>query len=185
MSLSIQIAENAVVSSKTNIALIGFMGAGKSTVGKALAQKLRMEFVETDRLIVEKTGKTIPQIFQNDGETFFRSAEIEVIREIFERDRLIIACGGGVVLNAININRLRERSVIVYLYASMEEIIKRIRNDSSQRPLIDETNTENGVRSLMRFRAPLYRRSADITINVTNKSVEQIVDSIIDRLIIK
>ena len=97
---------------KTSIALIGFMGTGKTAVGKALAAKLGREFVELDSLIEQKAGKTIPEIFQQDGEIGFRELEIEVAKEVAVKKKAVIACGGGIVLNKINIDRLRKEGII-------------------------------------------------------------------------
>ena len=118
---------------KTNIALIGFMGVGKTAVGKALAEKLGRSFVELDLLIEQKVGKSIPDIFQQDGETAFRELEIEVTNEVSKDKNLVIACGGGIVLNKINIDRLRENARMVYLTASPGVILKRVANEEGQR----------------------------------------------------
>ena len=91
---------------KTSIALIGFMGAGKTAVGKALSEKLGKEFIELDPLIIEKAGKPIPRIFTEDGEIAFRELEIEVTKEVSGKKNAVIACGGGVPLNKINIERI-------------------------------------------------------------------------------
>ncbi len=114
---------------KTNIALIGFMGTGKTVVGKVLAKKLNRKFVELDSLIEHKTGKSIPDIFQQDGEVAFRELEIEVTKEVSRDRNLVIACGGGLVLNKINIDRLKNGSVIVCLTASPRVILKRTSGD--------------------------------------------------------
>lgn len=170
---------------KTNVALIGFMGAGKTTIGKILARKLNLGLIETDFLVAERAGQSIPQIFETCGEIVFREMEIEVIKEISKKDNLVIACGGGVVLNTINIDRLHQRAAIVYLYTSVEAIIKRIRKDKNFRPLISDKHSDEDIKSMMKFRAPFYRRFADITINTTNRSAEQIAEKIIDRLMAK
>ena len=113
---------------KSNIALIGFMGAGKTAVGRTLAEKLGKRFVELDSLIEQKAGKSVAEIFQQDGEISFRELEIEVTKEVSRERNLVIACGGGIVLNKINIDRLREESIIVYLVASPEVILRRAVN---------------------------------------------------------
>ena len=102
---------------KSSIALIGFMGTGKTAVGRALAKKLNREFVELDSLIEQRAGKSIPDIFQQDGEIAFRELEIEVTKEVSRAKNLVIGCGGGIVLNKINIDRLRKEARIVYLTA--------------------------------------------------------------------
>jgi shikimate kinase len=168
--------------SKPNIVLIGFMGAGKTSIGKILARKLNLELLETDELIQEKAGMSISQIFETAGEITFRELEIEAVKEISQKEHFVIASGGGVVLNSINIERLRQRAIIVYLYASEGEIVNRIKQDKNPRPLISEKNAETYVKELMKLRGPLYRHSADLIINTSNKDVELIAKNIISRL---
>jgi len=121
---------------KTSVALIGFMGTGKTTVGKALAEKLNRQFIELDELIEKKAGKPISDIFKQEGEIAFRELEIEVTRDIANNKNVIIACGGGLVLNKINIDRLRKECIIVYLTASFGTILKRTSDDAGKRPLL-------------------------------------------------
>ncbi len=114
---------------KTNIALIGFMGTGKTAVGRVLAKKLGRKFLELDSLIEQKAGKSIPEIFQQDGEIAFRELEIEVTKKVAGQQNAVIACGGGVVLNQINIDRLRAEGRVVYLTASPRAILKRVASE--------------------------------------------------------
>jgi len=167
---------------KTNVALIGFMGTGKTAVGEALAKKLNRKFVELDLLIERKAGKSIPEIFQQDGEVAFRGLEIEATKEIAREKYLVIACGGGIVLNKINIDRLREESVIVYLTASPRIILKRVSNEEGQRPLLEVDNPTQTIQQLLRFRKPFYERAADITINTSKLDTDSVVEQIINRL---
>ena len=164
---------------KSNIALIGFMGAGKTAVGKALAEKLNKKFVEMDSLIEQKAGKSIPEIFQHDGETAFRELEIEVAKEVSGGENLVIACGGGVVLNKINIDRLKEESIIVYLTVSPRAVLKRISNDAEVRPLLKVENPSSTIKELLRFRKPFYERAADIKVNTSNLDINSVVEQII------
>jgi shikimate kinase len=183
MSLSLDTkAKKAEVTHKTNVALIGFMGSGKTTVGKLLAQKLGLGLLETDQLIQEKAGSSIQQIFETAGELGFRDLEIRVVKEISRKEHFVIACGGGVVLNSVNCERLRQKAVIVYLYASEEDIVDRIKKDNNIRPLICGKNVGAEIRSLMKFRGPLYRRSADLTVNTSGKDAELVAKNIIYRL---
>ncbi|UCC90834.1 MAG: shikimate kinase [Dehalococcoidia bacterium] len=167
---------------KTNIALIGFMGTGKTAVGKALAERLDKKFIELDSLIERKAGKTIPEIFNQDGEIAFRELEIEVTKEVAEKKNAVIACGGGVVLNKINIDRLRKESLIVYLTASPKIILKRTSNDTEERPLLKVANPTLTIQELLRFRKPFYERAADIKIDTSKLDVEAIVEQIINKL---
>jgi len=167
---------------KTNVALIGFMGMGKTAVGQALAEKLNKEFVELDSLIEHKAGKSIPEIFQQDGEIAFRELEIEVTKEVTKGKNLIIACGGGVVLNKINIDRLRNESIIVYLTASPRIILKRILNDGEERPLLKTPNKAFEIQELLKFRKPFYERAADIKIDTSKLDIDSVVEQIISKL---
>jgi len=167
---------------KSNIALIGFMGAGKTAVGRALAEKLGKKFIEMDSLIEQKAGKSIPEIFQQDGEIAFREIEIEVVKEVSRGKNLVIACGGGVVLNKINIDRLREESIIVYLTASPRAVLKRISNDAEVRPLLKVDNPSSTIRELLRFRKPFYERAADIKVATSNLDINSVVEQIVTGL---
>jgi len=167
---------------KTNVALIGFMGVGKTAVGEALTKKLNKEFVELDSLIERKAGKSIPEIFQQDGEIAFRELEIEVTKEISKGKNLIIACGGGIVLNKINIDRLRNESIIVYLTASPRVILKRVLNNGEERPLLKTPDKALEIQELLRFRKPFYERAADIKINTSKLDIDSVVGQIISKL---
>ncbi len=167
---------------KTNIALIGFMGAGKTAVGQLLAKRLDKEFVELDSLIEQQVGKSIPEIFQQDGEIAFRELEIGVTREIAKMKNAVIACGGGLVLNKINIDRLRESSRIVYLTASPRVILKRVSAEEGQRPLLEVASPTLTVRELLKFRKPFYERAADITIDTSKLDINSVAEQIIEKL---
>ena len=166
---------------KTSIALIGFMGTGKTVVGKALADKLGIEFVELDYLIEEKAGKSIPEIFRQDDEVVFRELEIEVTKDVADSKNQVIACGGGIVLNKINIDRLKKESGIVYLTASPEVILKRISDDDS-RPLLKVTDPAQTIQELLRFRKPFYEQAADIKIDTSKLDVNSVVEQIINKV---
>jgi len=167
---------------KTNIALIGFMGVGKTAVGKALAKKLGKKFIELDSLIEQKAGKSIPEIFKQDGEIAFRELEIEVTKDVARGKNQVIACGGGVVLNKINTDRLRNESIIFYLEASPRVILKRVSSGGAERPLLEASNQALTVRGLLKFRKPFYERAADIKINTSKLGVGSVVEQIIDKL---
>jgi len=167
---------------KSNIALIGFMGTGKTVVGGVLAEKLGRSFVELDSLIEQRVGKSIPDIFQKDGEIAFRELEIEVTKEVSKDNNLVIACGGGIVLNKINIDRLRENARMVYLTASPEAILKRVSSEEGQRPLLEVDNPTLTIRELLGFRKPFYERAADITINTSKLDINSVAEQIINKL---
>ncbi len=164
---------------KSNIALIGFMGTGKTAVGKLLAEKLDKDFIELDALIEEKAEKTIPEIFEQDGEIAFREREIEATREVAEKENAVIACGGGIVLNQINVDRLKKQSVIVYLTASPEVILKRTSSDKDERPLLVAEDKAAKVDALLKLRKPFYERAADITVDTSELEVTGVVEQIL------
>jgi len=167
---------------KNSIALIGFMGTGKTVVGKVLAERLGKEFLEMDALIEQKAGKTIPEIFQREGEEAFRQLEIEAAKQVSQRKNVVIACGGGVVLNKINIDRLKKESLLVYLKASPEVILRRTSSDTSERPLLKTANKASTVNELLRFRKPFYERAADITIDTSKLGIDSVVAQIISKV---
>jgi shikimate kinase len=167
---------------KSSVALIGFMGTGKTAVGKLLAQGLGKEFIEMDTLIEKKTGKSIPEIFRQDGEMAFRELEIEVTKDIAERKNAVIACGGGIVLNAINVERLRRESVIVCLTASPSAILKRTAADKTGRPLLVVADRLRQIKELLKFRRPFYERAADIMLNTSRLKPEAVAGMIIEKV---
>lgn len=167
---------------KTGIALIGFMGTGKTVVGKILAEELSKEFVELDWLIERKAGKTIADIFRQDGEIQFREAEIETVKEVSRKKNMVIACGGGIVLNKINTDRLRNECIIVYLTASPQIILRRTLGDNNERPLLLDTEQLPRIRELSRYRKPFYERAADIKVNTSRMKVGSVVREIIGKL---
>lgn len=167
---------------KTNIALIGFMGVGKTAVGRALAKKLNKRFVELDSLIEQKAGRSIPDIFQQDGEIAFRELEIEVTKEVATGKNLVIACGGGIVLNKINIDRLRQEAIIVHLTASPQVILKRTSGDGIRRPLLEVADPALTVRELLKFRRPCYERASDIKIDTSKLDINTVVEPIISKI---
>jgi shikimate kinase len=167
---------------KTNIALIGYMGTGKTAVGQLLAEKLGMNFIELDWIIEQEAGKPIPDIFREEGETGFREREIETTKKVANEKNSVIACGGGIVLNKINIDRLKERARIVYLTASPRTILKRVSGQAGQRPLLEVEDQLITINKMLRFRRPFYERAAEITINTSILSVEAVADQIIDKL---
>jgi shikimate kinase len=165
---------------KSSIALIGFMGVGKTAVGKVLAKRLNKEFVEVDYLIEQKAGKPISEIFEQDGEVAFRELEIEIAKEVSQNKNQVIACGGGIVLNKINIDRLRKDSVIVYLTASPSVILKRVSN-GGERPVLKINNLPT-IQGLLRFRKPFYERAADFKVNTSRANINSVVGQIIDKV---
>lgn len=167
---------------KSNIALIGFMGTGKSAVGLELSKQLRTELVEVDDLIAERAGKSIPEIFSEDGEAAFRKLEMEAVAEVSLRNGVVISCGGGAVLEPQNVTRLRRNSVVVFLTAPLEEILHRAARDGRSRPLLNIPDREARVRELLTFRHPLYIRAADYIVDTSGLDAEEVAEAIINCL---
>jgi shikimate kinase len=154
---------------KKNLVLIGFMGTGKTTVGKAIARELRYRFVDTDRRIEEKTGRTIPEIFAQEGETRFREIESEVVQEVSELPGLVIATGGGVVVRPENMERLRASGFVVCLKASAQVIRKRV-SRGPIRPLLSGDDPDRRLADLLKKREPEYEK-ADLVVDTSSLSV--------------
>ena len=164
-----------------NISLIGPMGAGKSSIGKRLAKQLKQAFLDSDRIIEEKTGVAISTIFELEGEQGFRNRETKVISELLENEGAIIATGGGIVLAEENRHLLAQQSIIVYLKASVDTQINRTKHDK-KRPLLQTDDRYNTLVALAKERNPLYESLADITIDTNKQSIPKSVEQIIKLL---
>jgi len=165
-----------------NIALIGFMGSGKTTVGRLLAVRLGMKFIDLDDVIKDKLGMEITEIFSNYGEKYFRDVESQVVKEVFTGvDNSVIACGGGVVLKDDNVRIINQNSVVVYLRISPYEAYSRLLS-CRDRPLLNVSNRLEVINQLMRVREPLYLRTAHIVVDVDGRTPEDIVEEIIRTL---
>jgi shikimate kinase len=167
---------------KSNIVLTGFMGTGKTAVGQALAKRLNRQLIEVDSKIEQMAGKSISDIFKDSGEIYFRELEIGAIKQAAAGKKQVIACGGGVVLNTINIDRLRETGVIINLVASAQIILQRTAGNAGSRPLLDVQQPAERIRELLKFRKPFYDKAADLIINTSKLNIDTVADKIIDRL---
>jgi shikimate kinase len=165
-----------------NIVLIGFMGSGKSTVGKLLAQQLEMEYVDMDHYIQEKLGMTVEQIFEEYGEEFFRQHEKEATKELGLLNHTIIVCGGGVVLNPENITNLKRNGKTILLDTEAEEIYNRIKDDKS-RPLLKDKMSIAYIDKLLHQRKSLYADAADIVVDTHDKNIDNICKEIVGMLL--
>lgn len=168
---------------KNNIVLIGPSGVGKTTVGSYLSKKLSLEFVDTDTLITNIEGRSIENIFKEKGESYFRQVEKKVIKNLSNKEGIVIATGGGIVLNPINIELLRNNGKLFLLYGSIEWITKNIKGSRNNRPLIKKySSVKEGVSQLLKSRKDIYFKSSDYIIYVDNKSIEEIGNEIIHLL---
>ena len=160
-----------------NVVLFGFMGAGKTVVGKEVARKLCMEFVDMDDIIEEKEGCSISEIFAEKGEKHFREVESEAARSLSRREGLVIATGGGVVLDRKNVDALQLSGAGICLTASPEVIYERVKNES-HRPLLLTDNPLKRIRSLLRYRAPFYAK-VKYRIDTSDLPAESVVENIL------
>jgi shikimate kinase/3-dehydroquinate synthase len=165
-----------------NIILIGMMGAGKTTIGRALASHLDKEFVDSDHEIQKRTGVKIPVIFEIEGEAGFRKRESEVLAELTERKNIILATGGGAVLNPENREILRRSGIVVYLRASVGDLYRRTQHDKN-RPLLQTQNLYARLSELYTQRDTLYRETAHVVIDSGKQGVRFLVDKLINKLL--
>lgn len=161
-----------------NLALFGFMGVGKSEVGRILAERLGLDFTDLDDAIAERAGKTIAAIFEEDGEEAFREYERREAREVSARDGQVIACGGGTVLNEESLRNLRRSSVMILLTADPETILDRVAEDGS-RPLLHVVDRRSRIRDLLAARRSRYLRAADLVVDTSRRTPEQVAEEII------
>lgn len=167
---------------KKNVFLIGPMGAGKSTIGKQLAQQLKMDFYDSDREIETRAGVDIDWIFDIEGEDGFRNRERGVIEELTKLQPIVLATGGGAIVDAENRKFLGGRGVVIYLDTSLEQQLERTRRDR-RRPLISRADDpEEAIRNLHEERSPLYDELADYKISTDQGSVRQVAKQIVDML---
>ncbi len=164
-----------------NISLIGFMGAGKTTLGKILAKKLGFLFIDLDRIIELDQEKEIRDIFKIYGEDYFREIETKVIKKVYKNKNCIFACGGGVIKRKENMDIIKKNSVIIYLGISPENAFNRLR-DVKDRPLIEVENREEFIKKMVKERDVLYRKYAHIVINNDKSNPDRVSDEILTLL---
>ena len=171
----------SIAMAQGNIFLVGMMGAGKTTLGRALAHRLQLEFVDTDRVLVERTGVPVATIFEFEGEEGFRRRECAVISELAARDGLVVATGGGAVLSEDNRRVMRDHGTVVYLRARLESLWQRTRRDSS-RPLLATPDPRATLADLLDHRDPLYRDAAHIVVDTGAQSAASVVGKVLAAL---
>jgi len=163
---------------KQSIFLIGPMGVGKTTIGRFLATQLDRPFFDTDRVVEERTGADIPWIFDVEGESGFRRREEAVCAELCQKSSLVVATGGGIVVNEANRRRIRRDGFVVYLSAEVDRLVERTAKDT-RRPLLQTENPAAVIERLLQDRDPLYREVADVVIDTACNSPKSIANEII------
>ena len=159
------------------ITLTGFMGSGKTTVGRVLADALGCPFMDLDDLIVKKAGKTIPEIFAQDGEPAFRQLEARLLRQTVEKyteNTVVLALGGGAVTTSASATLLHEKTVCIYLRATLETLLQRLSGETASRPLADDAMAER-----LAAREPLYEETAHVIIDTDGLAPDEVADEII------
>ncbi len=160
-----------------NIALCGFMGTGKSSVGRLVAEQLRYAFLDTDTVIEARAGKTISQIFEEEGEPAFREWERRIVKELSLRDRTIISTGGGLVIDPENLASLKEHALVVCLWATPESIWSRVKNQN-HRPLLKEADPLESIRRLLKERGPFYKQ-ANVLLSTDLRSPREVAQQVL------
>jgi len=169
------------MASTNNIFLVGLMGAGKTTIGRQLAQSLGKQFLDSDHEIEARTGVNIPLIFELEGESGFREREAAVIDELTGRENVVLATGGGAVLREQNRRHLKQRGTVVYLQANVEQLLERTRKDKN-RPLLQTADPAARLTALLQEREPLYLELADLVVNTGQGSIRNVVEAILEKL---
>jgi shikimate kinase len=164
-----------------NVFLVGLMGAGKTTVGRIIARRLKLRFYDSDHEIERRCGVKIPLIFEIEGEPGFRAREQQAIAELTALQGIVLATGGGAVLDEENRRRLSAGGTVVYLQARPEDLFERVRQDRN-RPLLAGTDALARLRELHVQRDPLYRAVADLVIETGTQSVQALARELVDRL---
>jgi len=165
---------------KSNIIITGFMGTGKSVVAKELARKLKMEFIDMDRIIEERQKTSIADIFAGHGENYFREQENKLVKELSQKENTVIATGGGTLLSSDNARMLGQRGQIICLYADSQTIYNRV-NKKNNRPLLKRENVLSEINRLLEERKEAYNNFT-IKIFTTNLNVKEVADKIITLL---
>ncbi len=158
-----------------NIILIGYMGSGKSTIGEKLAKSLGVEFLDTDVLIEAQEGMTISELFAQKGEAYFRQKETETIEGLKkESKQMVLATGGGLPIKEENQRLLKELGIVVYLKASVDTLIERLKEDTT-RPLLREGDLRKKIETMLEIRNPIYEKVADVVLETDTKSIEETI----------
>ena len=160
----------------SNLALIGFMGTGKSSVGRMVADHLHFTYLDTDDVLVSRAGKSITEIFTQEGEAAFRKKESALVLELAARTRTVISTGGGLPVNPENLASLKTHALVVCLWASPEKIWERVRGQN-HRPLLNAPDALTKLRALLAAREPFYRQ-ADVLVNTEMRSIREVANQV-------
>ncbi|MBN2220876.1 MAG: shikimate kinase [Vallitaleaceae bacterium] len=164
-----------------NLLLIGFMGTGKTTVSKRLSELLEMKEVDTDQRIVNKEKSSIPEIFEKQGEAYFRDLETTTLMELEKEKGFIVSCGGGIVLREENLASMRKQGKIILLTATPQTILERVK-ENNNRPLLQGNMNVEFIESLLNKRKERYFEAADLIIETDSSSIDEICQEIISKL---
>jgi shikimate kinase len=164
-----------------NLILVGMMGSGKTTMGRALAKHLGKAFVDSDEEIIKRTGVTVPHIFDVEGEAGFRLRETATIRDLVGRDNMVLATGGGAVLEEQNRTMLQQNGIVIYLKASVHDLWQRTRHDRN-RPLLQTKDPHAKLNELFRQRDPLYQQVSDIVVQSGKQSAHALMLHLTDEI---
>ena len=163
-----------------NLYLVGMMGSGKTSTGRPLAQRLEYGFVDADAVIEQAAGCTIPEIFERDGENGFRDLETQVLSAISQRHSLVVATGGGAVTRPENWGAMHQ-GIVIWLDVKQEQLLKRLEQDDTPRPLLQEQDPSQALESLLTARRPMYAES-DLTVVIDTEPADEVADGILNLL---
>lgn len=162
------------------IILIGFMGVGKTTIGKIIAKKLKLNFVDMDNYIEKREGKSISKIFEEYGEQHFRELESESLKDLIKSDNIVISTGGGIVTTKENSDILKKEKIVIFLDANTQTILNNLYKEIDKRPLLSNSkNIEYTISNLLNQRYEKYNSICDIKIDINEKNIEEVVSQIL------
>jgi shikimate kinase len=179
---NLSIAEMIEKTQSGNLVLVGMMGSGKTTIGRTLARHLNKCFIDSDEEIVKRTGVTIPHIFDVEGEEGFRQRESNVIKELIAGENIVLATGGGAVLEGMNRELLRANGIVIYLRANVHDLWMRTRHDRN-RPLLQIGDPQEKLRELFRQRDPLYKSMSDIVMQSGKQSANSLTQHLVAEIV--
>lgn len=166
------------------IILIGFMGVGKTTIGKIISKKLNLNFIDMDDYIETIEGKSIPKIFKQYDEVYFRNLETKTLKELIKKDNIVISTGGGVVSRKENLKLLQKEKKVIFLDGNTQTILKHLNNEINKRPLLTNSiNIQETISNLLNERYKKYNSICDIKIDVNEKNIEELVSQILVNII--